>query len=118
MKTPTLSTLFISLLTLTGTTTLASPDDTAKHLTKRVSCIDLGYRPVAEAQSCVDFLFNRGTENCVVSGTNQEFCSNGNTAIMGSNINNRPGGGDFFVICYFILFHFPKVWGADNNNSH
>ncbi|KAL2817053.1 hypothetical protein BDW59DRAFT_175590 [Aspergillus cavernicola] len=89
-----LSTIFISLLTLTST--LAAPTTNTTPLQKRfdLTCQDNGggYRPVAEAQNCVDFLFNKGTEDCGVPNENSIFCSAGDTVITGSNINNKPGG--------------------------
>ncbi|KAL6232457.1 hypothetical protein BDW75DRAFT_19352 [Aspergillus navahoensis] len=81
-----------TLLGLLASTTLAFPTFTSTSmapLTKRItlSCNDNGglYRPVSEAQACVDYLVSKGTDNCIVSGENTVFCQAGDTVITGSN---------------------------------
>ncbi|KAL3474582.1 hypothetical protein BJX99DRAFT_260180 [Aspergillus californicus] len=76
----------LALLTLLASTTLASP----APLTKRApSCGDngSGYVAVSEAQDCVNYLNNKGTDDCTVSGENTIFCTSGSTNIYGSNPN-------------------------------
>ncbi|KAL2828376.1 hypothetical protein BJY01DRAFT_228427 [Aspergillus pseudoustus] len=76
-----------TLLTLlsASATALATPVDKRYALT----CGDngSGYVPVGEAQACVDYLRNKGTEACTVNGENVIFCTSGSTKIYGSNIN-------------------------------
>ncbi|KAL4782150.1 hypothetical protein BJX76DRAFT_359230 [Aspergillus varians] len=89
MFSSTVSTLFVTLLAVTGT--LATP--TGATLDKRIplSCKDNGggYRPVAAAQSCVNYLNNKGSEKCTITGENGIFCQNGDTAIYGSNTSGK-----------------------------
>ncbi|KAL2863210.1 uncharacterized protein BJX67DRAFT_364459 [Aspergillus lucknowensis] len=89
MKTATLATL-VSLLSITGAV-LASPLESA-HLDKRATCVDLDYRPLSEAEACLNFLRGRGDQDCHVSGANQNFCEDGHTVIVGSNIRNKKEG--------------------------
>ncbi|KAL4931967.1 uncharacterized protein BDV17DRAFT_301526 [Aspergillus undulatus] len=88
----TASTLFLALLAATNT--LAAPASTST-LQKRVdlSCTDNGggYRPVSEAQNCVDYLFNKGTDECTIENENGIFCQAGDTVITGSNIGGSGG---------------------------
>ncbi|KAL3475602.1 hypothetical protein BJX99DRAFT_229246 [Aspergillus californicus] len=97
---PTLSIIVsfsLSLLAL-STSTLAAPTSPSLNtdtnpLTKRfdLTCQDNGggYRPVGEAQSCVDFLFAKGSTSCAVDGENVIFCEAGDTVIAGSNITGK-----------------------------
>ncbi|RDW70553.1 uncharacterized protein DSM5745_08064 [Aspergillus mulundensis] len=85
-----------TLLALLATASHALPRSTSPNtLTKRLtlSCNDNGgrYRPVAEAQACVDYLFAKASDECVVSGENTVFCQAGDTVITGSNVGE---GGD------------------------
>ncbi|KAL3494393.1 hypothetical protein BJX62DRAFT_234270 [Aspergillus germanicus] len=72
------------------------PDLPALPLDKRwtLSCQDNGggYRPVGEAQACVNFLLHKGDAPCRVENANSVFCRSGDTVITGSNIYARPGG--------------------------
>ncbi|KAL4862889.1 hypothetical protein BDV12DRAFT_202605 [Aspergillus spectabilis] len=83
------ATLLISLLA-SSTAILATPLDKRYTLT----CGDNGggYVNVGEAQSCVDYLRNKGSTACTVTGENVVFCTAGTTKIYGSNINlvNNP----------------------------
>ncbi|KAL4925202.1 uncharacterized protein BDV17DRAFT_294754 [Aspergillus undulatus] len=46
-----------------------------------------GTVPVSDAQSCVDYIRNKGTTGCAVDGENVVFCTAGNAQISGSNVN-------------------------------
>ncbi|KAL4907237.1 hypothetical protein BDW74DRAFT_148774 [Aspergillus multicolor] len=89
-----------TLLALLASASHALPTSTSTtipHLetvSKRaLSCNDNGglYRPIAEAQACVDYLFSKASDECVVSGENTVFCQAGDTVITGSNVGE---GGD------------------------
>ncbi|KAL2823200.1 hypothetical protein BDW59DRAFT_163544 [Aspergillus cavernicola] len=79
-------------LTLLASTTLATPTSLDKRYS--VTCGDNGggYVSVSEAQSCVNYLYAKGTTACTVNGENTVFCTAGSTKIYGSNINlvNNP----------------------------
>jgi hypothetical protein len=91
------ATFLISLLA-SSTAILATPLDKRYTLT----CGDNGggYVNVGEAQNCVDYLRNKGTTACTVSGENVVFCTAGTTKIYGSNINlvNNPTS-NWYVSC-------------------
>ncbi|KAL4939949.1 hypothetical protein BDV06DRAFT_213891 [Aspergillus oleicola] len=90
-----------------NTLTMAAPAPApaTEPLQKRVdlSCTDNGggYIPVSEAQACVDYLFNKGTESCTVSGENVVFCSSGSTVITGSNL---AGSGGTSSLCRDVAY--------------
>ncbi|KAL2827200.1 hypothetical protein BDW59DRAFT_160489 [Aspergillus cavernicola] len=77
------NTVTLVFITFLASITLATP------LTKRTTCGDngSGYVAVSEAQDCVNYLNNKGTESCTVSGENTIFCTSGTTNIYGSNPN-------------------------------
>ncbi|KAL3429876.1 hypothetical protein BDV09DRAFT_32040 [Aspergillus tetrazonus] len=80
---------FTALLGLVSTT-LAFPTFTPTDpLSKRIAltCNNGGglYRPVSEAQACVDYLLTKSTDDCVVSGDETVFCQAGDTVITGSS---------------------------------
>ncbi|KAL2808430.1 hypothetical protein BJX63DRAFT_436104 [Aspergillus granulosus] len=85
----------ITLLTLlaASTTALVTPVDKRYALT----CGDngSGYVDVGEAQACVDYLRNKGTEACTVSGENIIFCTSGSTNIYGSNIYGKDSPSSY-----------------------
>ncbi|KAL2868913.1 uncharacterized protein BJX67DRAFT_379848 [Aspergillus lucknowensis] len=99
----------LSLLALTGTSLGAPATSPADLLQKRfdLTCQDNGggYRPVGEAQNCVDYLFNKGDQNCVVTGDNTDFCHAGDTVITGSNIG--PGGDS--SLCRDVAYGAQKI---------
>jgi hypothetical protein len=83
---------FTALLGLVSTT-LAFPTFTPTDpLLKRIvlTCNNDGglYRPVSEAQACVDYLLTKSTDDCIVSGNETVFCQAGNTVITGSSTGN------------------------------
>jgi hypothetical protein len=89
-----------TLLTLLATSTavLASPFDKRYPLT----CNGVNrHVPVSEAQACVDFLRNKSTTACTVSGENVVFCTSGSTKIYGSNPNRKPNptSSHWYVFC-------------------
>ncbi|KAL4813474.1 hypothetical protein BDW67DRAFT_177915 [Aspergillus spinulosporus] len=80
---------FTALLGLVSIT-LAFPTFTSTGpLSKRIAltCNNNGgfYRPISEAQACVDYLFTKSADDCVVSGDETVFCQAGDTVITGSN---------------------------------
>ncbi|KAL4918318.1 hypothetical protein BDW62DRAFT_200943 [Aspergillus aurantiobrunneus] len=81
------STLLLSLLAITGT--LAAPNPLQKRI--ELSCTDNGggTRPVSAAQSCVDYLNNKGDDACTITGESGIFCQNGDTVITGSNVSGK-----------------------------
>ncbi|KAL4866911.1 hypothetical protein BDV12DRAFT_172255 [Aspergillus spectabilis] len=87
----TLTTLFLTLLS--ASYTIAAPTDTLQQRYE-LTCQDNGggYRPVQEAQACVDFLLDKGNADCTVADDNSTFCRVGSTVITGSNVNNKPEG--------------------------
>ncbi|KAL3489657.1 hypothetical protein BJX62DRAFT_238919 [Aspergillus germanicus] len=109
---PTFSIIVVSILALAGSA-LALPANVSpvdvSPLEKRfdLTCQDNGggYRPVGEAQACVNYLFNKGTTHCVVDGNNVIFCRAGNTVITGSNISGGPSASSHCV---------DVAWGAQD----
>ncbi|KAL4797894.1 hypothetical protein BDV19DRAFT_358201 [Aspergillus venezuelensis] len=99
-----ISTKFTLLVSMAAMT-LAAPAPAPEPLQKRIdlSCTDNGggYIPVGEAQSCVDYLFNKGTDSCTVSGENVVFCSAGSTVITGSNL---AGSGGTSSLCRDVAY--------------
>ncbi|KAL4995886.1 hypothetical protein BDV10DRAFT_123013 [Aspergillus recurvatus] len=107
----------ITILNLTSllgfaSTALAFPTSTSTStfpLTKRIalSCNDNGglYRPISEAQACVDYLITKGADGCVVSGDNTVFCQAGDTVITGSN----TGKGGESSLCRDVASGAQKI---------
>ncbi|KAL2829795.1 hypothetical protein BDW59DRAFT_34561 [Aspergillus cavernicola] len=108
----TLSTFLITLLTLTGTTLAAPtiPTTNTPLLSKRfdLTCQDNGggYRPVGEAQNCVDYLLAKGSTSCTVNGENVNYCEAGDTVISGSNVS---GGGSSTSSCSDVALAAQKI---------
>lgn len=50
-----------------------------------------GYRPAAEDQACVDYLFKQGGEYCSIPNENTIFCLSGDTVVTGRNIYTKNG---------------------------
>jgi hypothetical protein len=73
-----------------------------------LSCQDNGggYRPVGEAQACMNFLLNKGDAACRVESSNSVFCRSGDTVITGSSVYARPGGisSTWYVISMLLLY--------------
>ncbi|KAL4916801.1 hypothetical protein BDW62DRAFT_185249 [Aspergillus aurantiobrunneus] len=49
------------------------------------SCDEKVYVPVSDAQACVDYIRNKGSQECVLDGQSIEFCHAGLGRIRGSN---------------------------------
>ncbi|KAL4981934.1 hypothetical protein BDW68DRAFT_68805 [Aspergillus falconensis] len=107
----------VSILNLTALFGLAGmalafptiPSTSTTFLSKRIalSCNDNGglYRPISEAQACVDYLFTKGADDCVVSGDNTVFCQAGDTVITGSN----TGKGGESSLCRDVASGAQKI---------
>ncbi|KAL3475457.1 hypothetical protein BJX99DRAFT_259403 [Aspergillus californicus] len=102
---PTMSSIFITLLTMTSTA-LAAPSE---PLQKRydLACNDNGggYRPVSEAQTCVNRLYGIGDTECNIEGENIIFCTEGDTAIYGANVS----GGSVTSLCKHVARAAQKI---------
>jgi len=98
------STLFVSLIAATGT--LAAPAADNIFQKRELSCQDNGggYRPVAAAQSCVDYLNSKSGDDCAIDGENGIFAQNGDTVIAGSNISgDDKASSSWYVLSYYGL---------------
>jgi hypothetical protein len=90
-------------LAVSGSVLAAPPN--ISPLTKRfqLGCYDNGggYRPVGEAQRCVDLLMKKDTEPCTVHGQNTVFCRDGNTVITGANVNAKGSTSSYWYVKLF-----------------
>lgn len=95
-------------VTLLASSALATPTPLDKRYTLTCGDNGGGYVSVSEAQSCVNYLYAKGTTACTVSGENTVFCTAGSTKIYGSNINlvNNPTSS-WYV---FALPHSGYMW--------
>ncbi|KAJ0413356.1 hypothetical protein BJY00DRAFT_296972 [Aspergillus carlsbadensis] len=84
-----------TLLTLLATSTAVFATPLEKRYALTCGDNGSGYVPVSEAQDCVNYLRNKGTTACTVSGENVIFCTSGSTKIYGSNINLKNSPSSF-----------------------
>ncbi|KAL4946749.1 hypothetical protein BDV06DRAFT_217907 [Aspergillus oleicola] len=99
-----ISTFFLSLL---ATTAFAAPADNTLDKRATLSCTTDGgkYRPVTEVQACVDWLLNKGTDDCVVEGESTVFCQNWNTTVTGFNNGKKDTVTSLWYVSFFTHRH-------------
>ncbi|KAL4736379.1 hypothetical protein BDV11DRAFT_211297 [Aspergillus similis] len=100
---------FTALLGLVNTTLAFPPFTSTAPLSKRtaLSCNNGGghYRPISEVQACVDYLFTKSNDDCVVIGDTTVFCQAGDTVITGSN----TGKGGESSLCQDVAKGAQKI---------